>query len=252
MILQCPQCPARYAVPDNAVGAGGRTVRCAKCGHSWFQAPSPEVAAAAVAAAAAITGPVFTASTEEQAELTEADKKAATRAATAKALADFDTMIEEVNIKPVPPGSNLPVRQRPPVPAGIKAATAAIALLAAGLGMLWLFPALYGYPPSNGLVLADLVMHKHEGDEYPAYEINGKIANRGGETLTVPRLLVTLVDSQGSALQYWEFNEKDKTLAPGKAIAFSTGDLEVRMKRSTRFVIDIGNPLELSLRSSIE
>jgi predicted Zn finger-like uncharacterized protein len=39
MIIACPACTTRYVVPDSAIGLEGRTVRCAKCRHSWFQDP---------------------------------------------------------------------------------------------------------------------------------------------------------------------------------------------------------------------
>lgn len=42
MIIACPACSTRYAVPESSIGLEGRTVRCAKCRHSWFQeGPDP-------------------------------------------------------------------------------------------------------------------------------------------------------------------------------------------------------------------
>ena len=37
MRLVCPNCKANYEIPRQAVPIGGREVKCASCGHSWFQ-----------------------------------------------------------------------------------------------------------------------------------------------------------------------------------------------------------------------
>src|ERR1700731_5182994 len=43
MIVSCPICRPRYQVDESALrGQSGRTVRCAKCGHTWHQTASPE------------------------------------------------------------------------------------------------------------------------------------------------------------------------------------------------------------------
>ena len=66
MRLVCPNCDAKYEVPEDAIPETGRDVQCANCGHAWFQmrrvaevAPVPApVAAPPVAPAAPVAAPV--------------------------------------------------------------------------------------------------------------------------------------------------------------------------------------------------
>ncbi|MDX2101067.1 MAG: hypothetical protein EAZ99_01285 [Alphaproteobacteria bacterium] len=44
MIVTCPNCASRYLVDPQVLGADGRKVRCANCGHVWHQTPPPDMA----------------------------------------------------------------------------------------------------------------------------------------------------------------------------------------------------------------
>lgn len=41
MILDCPACGARYNLPDDAIPPEGKSVRCARCKHSWVELGQP-------------------------------------------------------------------------------------------------------------------------------------------------------------------------------------------------------------------
>lgn len=61
MRLVCPNCEAKYEVPEDAIPETGRDVQCANCGHAWYQmrprAAGAEPAALAPAVAAAAVAP---------------------------------------------------------------------------------------------------------------------------------------------------------------------------------------------------
>jgi len=43
MIVTCSACKTRYLTDPAALGLAGRMVRCAKCGHTWMQAPPADL-----------------------------------------------------------------------------------------------------------------------------------------------------------------------------------------------------------------
>lgn len=54
MRLVCPNCDAKYEVPDDAIPPSGRDVQCANCNHAWFQMkPGTEPATARKASVSA-------------------------------------------------------------------------------------------------------------------------------------------------------------------------------------------------------
>lgn len=219
MQIQCSQCGSRYLVPDQAIGTKGRNVRCANCQHSWF---------------------------------------VALPAGAEKPPAGPEPVIQAApQPKPVPRGSNLPVIKHPPVPAGIKAGVAGLAAVAAALALLVFKPGLYGYPPSEGLALAEVNMLSRVDDKHPEnkrliYEISGKILNTAKETLEVPVLRITLTDKEGTPLQYWDFSEQGRTLEAGKNIPFTTGPLDIKFNQPAKFIVELGNEMELAMRGDPE
>ena len=64
MRIQCPDCAARYEVPDDRVQAG-RTVRCARCGRDWLPLPAVPANAPAPVEPAPEPTPVVAAATAE-------------------------------------------------------------------------------------------------------------------------------------------------------------------------------------------
>ncbi|WP_128513888.1 zinc-ribbon domain-containing protein [Tabrizicola thermarum] len=56
MRLVCPNCEAKYEVPEDAIPETGRDVQCANCGHAWYQM-RPRAAVAEPVAVAPVVPP---------------------------------------------------------------------------------------------------------------------------------------------------------------------------------------------------
>lgn len=215
MILQCKNCNARYAIPDGAIGSTGRTVRCAKCAHTWFESPLPAQ------------------------ENSTADA----------AIPNFDEMIGKINEtpKPLPEGSNLPVPQIK-IPVGMKAMAAMLLIAASAIGLFAYKPDLFGFVPSKGLVLSDVKVARAQDGDKTLVEISGDILNESEDPMVVPKIRVMLVDGENNPLQSWEFKSNGATLNSKETMPFSTSGLNVKFSIAKKFVVDLGSPLELALR----
>ena len=56
MRLVCPNCEAKYEVPEDAIPETGRDVQCANCGHAWYQMRSRPAASEPAASAVPVAG----------------------------------------------------------------------------------------------------------------------------------------------------------------------------------------------------
>lgn len=229
MILTCPECRTRYLVPDSAIGAAGRTVRCASCKHSWFQ-DGPETAEALAMpepprpapvpppppAPAPVSPPIREYERSEPVDVPAPEPQ--------QAAADYDSFAPEPPFKP----------RRNPAKRWTIAAAGAAVLMLAGIGAIQYF----GAPGWLGIGAAEaevpLLLEfptKPERREQPSgnelFTISGRIVNPTDQPQRVPDILAELRDASGRVVYNWRIVPPVRRL-PAKGTAdFDSAEMDV-------------------------
>ena len=261
MIIACPACATRYAVPDSAIGVEGRTVRCAKCRHSWFQ--EGPVVEAPQPVAEAVPVPVEAPAPKPQPAPPPAPEPVPQPASRPE---------PEPEPEPVPPP--LPRAAPPPVYADLPEdvpfnqarssfdyeppfrprrnparlwTVAAVLFAVISLGLVGAV-AWQGLPswmpfhqPTFGEGQAGLVLEfppnrqdrrtLPNGTEF--FGASGKVTNVGATRRTVPPILVILRDSHDRIVYRWEITSPRRQLDPGESVTINEAVTDV--PRSAKF-----------------
>jgi len=244
MIITCPECSTRYRVADNSIGADGRTVKCARCGHRWHQdasAPEPAPAAPEPAPAEAAPAPEPTAepvaaAAAEPAVVDSAPEPAEPATAPPEAPADAAAAPARPRQRP---------RGKPPAKPAAKRKRAGGGWMVLGLVLVLLFGGGYLFraevvqfwPPARklyrtvglevpqvdiGLEIRNVNSSREIQGGTRFVVITGEVWNAADAIKDVPQVLILLGDDSGNQVYRTTVTTSASRLQPGESVGFTT------------------------------
>ena len=220
MILTCPECTTRYQTDASQFAPDGRKVRCAKCGHVWFQAP-PQPEPEAGLEEVDVSPP------EPEAEPVAAPKREAF--APAPRVEAAPAARSRFSMRP-------PLLERLGFGVGwavlgaiVLAIVWAGAYYRQGIASLWpqsssLYAAVGMPVNTRGIKILSEYKDAHFETEngQDVLIITGKLVNISSRELSVPAIRASLIGADKRELFHWNFSAGVSTLHPGQLAAFRT------------------------------
>jgi predicted Zn finger-like uncharacterized protein len=245
MILTCPECKSRYVVNPNALLPHGRTVRCAKCKHNWFE-NKPEEDIEVVTPQSESTKD--TASTETDNNDVSSNKKDAGIDGD-----DFDFPISQPRKRkrPIAKGSNLPALQNQKYGSGKAGWISLVIFITAIVSLFLIFQeaistswpaskrlyaavgldniqsikppeAVEALPLEDRLKIGPLQLSRATINNVDNLIIIGYVENISEVTQTLPNLKITLLDDRRLAIRDWTFKPQKLQAASKEQVTFET------------------------------
>lgn len=258
MIISCPACGTRYEVPESAIGAAGRKLKCAACGHRWHvDGAAPEPAAAPVAMAAAERAAAAPA--EPVVPPAPSFATMAASAAQPPVEASIPPVAPPLPVAPVVPPQ--PVRPVGPEPEAVEAPSpfdyqppfeprrrsglkwlvwliVVLAILAIGAfvairanvgGLGDRLNLAQARPASSPLVISFTSTPERRlmDSNNVLLSVAGRVTNPTAQPQRVPDIRAELRDAQGRAVYNWTIGAPVTRLAPGASADFNSAEVDV-------------------------